>query len=152
MGGTSAGASVALLSWMSPLALDRCDISAANGGAGGKGGNGGKGGAGKAGAPGGDAYRGDGDAGSDAGSDAGTTPGSGGKGGTGGNGGPGGSGAGGNGGPSYAIVYKGTAPNKLNGTIVAHGAGGMRGMGGQVETVKAPDGQNGNAADDFVVP
>jgi hypothetical protein len=148
MGGTGAGASVALLTWMSPLTLDRCDITAANGGAGGKGGNGGKGGAGKAGALGGAGYSGD----AGAGPDAGTMPGGGGKGGTGGNGGPGGSGAGGNGGPSYAIVYKSTAPTKLNGSIVAHGAGGTRGTGGQLEGAKAPDGKNGDAADDFAVP
>jgi hypothetical protein len=148
MGGTSAGASVALLAWMSPLTLDRCDITAANGGVGGKGGNGGKGGAGKAGALGGAGYSGD----AGAGPDAGTMPGGGGKGGTGGNGGPGGSGAGGNGGPSYAIVYKGTAPNKLNGTLLLPGVGGAKGIGGQVEGSSAPDGLPGDAAEEFPVP
>ena len=43
-------------------------------------------------------------------------------------------------------------PTKLNGTIVAHGAGGPKGTGGSVESVKAPDGMVGAAADDFAVP
>jgi len=147
MGGASAGASIALLSWMSPITLDRCELMSAAGGGGGNGGKGGKGGVGKAGAPGGAGYTGDAGA-----ADAGTGPGKGGTGGPGGNGGNGGSGAGGNGGPSYAIVYKGMVPTKLNGTIVAHGAGGAKGMGGSVDSVKAPDGLVGAAADDFAVP
>jgi hypothetical protein len=84
--------------------------------------------------------------------DAGVGLGKGGNGGTGGNGGNGGSGAGGNGGPSYGIVYKGAVPTKLNSTTVAHGAGGAKGLGGSVDSVKAPDGLTGLAADDFLVP
>jgi hypothetical protein len=84
--------------------------------------------------------------------DAGVGLGKGGNGGPGGPGGNGGSGAGGNGGPSYAIVYKGMAPTKLNGTVVAHGAGGLKGTGGSVDNAKAPDGLTGLAADDFPVP
>ena len=113
----------------------------------GAGGKGGIGGEGKAGGNGGAAY---GDA--DAGADAGTRVGQGGSGGPGGKGGNGGSGAGGNGGPSYALVYKGTAPNKLNGTTLVHGAGGAKGIGGSIDTVKAPDGIVGTAAEEFSVP
>ena len=53
----------------------------------------------------------------------------GGSGGKGGNGGNGGAGAGGNGGPSWGIVFKGIAPQKLNTTIVL-GGGGIKGNGG----------------------
>jgi hypothetical protein len=146
MGGASAGASVALLSWMSSLTLERCELISVDGGAGGKGGNGGVGGEGKAGGAGGAAY---GDA--DAGSDAGVGLGKGGNGGPGGKGGNGGSGAGGNGGPSYALVYRGSAPTKLNGTSLVHGAGGAKGAGGSVENAKAPDGVVGTAGEEFAV-
>jgi hypothetical protein len=147
-GGSSAGASVALLSWSSTITLDHCELIAGAGGNGGKGGNGGNGGLGKPGAPGGAAYVGD------AGPvvDAGSGLGKGGNGGLGGNGGNGGSGAGGNGGPSYGIVHKGTAPQWLNGTIVARGAGGAKGAGGTIDNVKAADGNPGLAADEFAVP
>jgi hypothetical protein len=93
-----------------------------------------------AGAPGGPAF-GDGGAG----------PGKGGNGGAGGNGGPGGSGAGGNGGPTYALVYKGTAPTKANATMVKHGNPSAKGAGGTVQSVKAPDGALGDAADELPV-
>ena len=43
-------------------------------------------------------------------------------------------------------------PTRLNGTTVAHGAGGTKGTGGAVDNVKAPDGIVGAAADDFAVP
>ncbi|HMI89474.1 MAG TPA: hypothetical protein VK550_35610 [Polyangiaceae bacterium] len=147
-GGGSAGASVALLTWMSAMTLDDCELAASAGGSGGKGGNGGKGGAGKPGGVGGAAYTGD----AGASADGGAGPGKGGDGGTGGNGGSGGSGAGGSGGPSYTVVYKGAAPSKLNGTLLAHGAGGAKGIGGAVTTVKAPDGAIGVAAEEFIVP
>jgi hypothetical protein len=75
-----------------------------------------------------------------------------GAGGNGGKGGNGGSGAGGNGGPSYGVVHKGTAPQWLNGTIVARGAGGAKGAGGTIDNVKAADGNPGLAADEFAVP
>jgi hypothetical protein len=147
-GGSSAGASIAMLSWSSAITLDRCELISGAGGGGGNGGKGGTGGQGKPGASGGAAYAGD------AGPmpDAGMGLGKGGNGGPGGNGGNGGSGAGGNGGPSYAIVYKGTKPTPVNGTIVAHGAGGAKGLGGTVDNVKAPDGVVGAAADEFAVP
>jgi hypothetical protein len=148
MGGASAGASVALLNWMSTVTLDHCELISGAGGGGGNGGKGGKGGLGKDGGFGGAAYTGD----AGASPDAGVGLGKGGNGGPGGHGGNGGSGAGGNGGPSYAVVYKGTAPTKMNGTIVAHGAGGAKGMGGSVDGAKAPDGVVGFAADDFLVP
>src|SRR5688572_20784379 len=115
---------------------------------GGNGGKGGIGGEGKPGAAGGAAYGGD--AGPDP--DAGTGLGKGGNGGPGGKGGNGGSGAGGNGGPSYAIVYKGTAPTKLNGTALVHGIGGAKGTGGSIDNVKAPDGLVGATAEEFPVP
>jgi hypothetical protein len=142
-GGASGGASVAVLNWQSALTLDRCELVATDGGAGAKGGNGGPGGAGKPGAPGGLAYDGP---------DGGTSVGKAGSGGAGGNGGPGGSGAGGNGGPSYALVYKGDTPTKLNGTLLAHGAGGAKGIGGGLDVAKAPDGFAGGSADEFSVP
>jgi hypothetical protein len=138
-GGASAGASVALISWMSLLTLDRSELTSAAGGSGGSGGNGGKGGKGQSGGTGGAAY--EGDAGAPLG-----------KGGNGGPGGNGGSGAGGNGGPSCALVYKGTAPTKLNGTVVVHGPAGLKGTGGSVDNAKAPDGLTGTVADEFAVP
>jgi hypothetical protein len=147
-GGASAGASVALLTWMSTVTLDHCELVSASGGAGGKGGNGGKGGEGKAGGPGGAGY------GDDAGisPDAGPVLGKGGHGGNGGPGGNGGSGAGGNGGPSYALVYKGTAPTRLNGTSLAHGGAGAKGVGGSIDDIRAPDGMPGTAGEEFAVP
>jgi hypothetical protein len=148
MGGASAGASVALLVWMSPLTLDGCNLTAGAGGAGGNGGKGGVGGKGKDGALGGAGFVGE--AGAPA--DGGVGLGPGGQGGPGGNGGNGGSGAGGNGGPSYGVVYKGTVPTKVGGTVIAHGAGGGKGMGGSVGSAKAPDGTVGPAADEFAVP
>jgi len=147
-GGASAGASVALLSWMSTLTLERCELISVNGGVGGNGGNGGLGGEGKPGGAGGAAYAGD--AGPDP--DAGMGLGKGGNGGSGSKGGNGGSGAGGNGGPSYALVYKGTAPHKLNGTSLVHGTGGEKGIGGSLDIAKAPDGIVGTAAEEFAVP
>jgi hypothetical protein len=141
-GGASAGASVALISWLSALTLDHCELISAAGGNGGNGGNGGKGGKGQSGGAGGAAYEGD----------AGAPLGKGGNGGPGGNGGNGGSGAGGNGGPSCALVYKGMAPTKLNGTVVMHGAAGLKGTGGWVDNAKAPDGLTGTVADEFTVP
>ena len=154
-GGTGGGASVALLSWNSVgLVLDSCVLIASTGGPGGKGGNGGLGGLGQDGADGGADYR-SGDAGvGDAGSsDAGpTTIASGGKGGRGGNGGNGGPGAGGNGGPSYAVVYKGTSPSRLNGTTVTAGTAGAKGVGGTAGNLKAPDGFVGSAAEEFAAP
>jgi hypothetical protein len=141
-GGASGGASVAILSWNSDVTLDACQLISAAGGAGGKGGNGGPGGNGKDGAVGGAAYAVDG----------GIPIGNGGKGGFGGIGGPGGSGAGGNGGPSYALVYSGTAPAKQNGTTVTPGAGGAKGLGGSVLTLPAPDGAVGASAAEYPVP
>jgi len=146
IGGASGGASVALLTWMAPITLDQCELTSSAGGTGGKGGNGGNGGFGKWGALGGHAYTGD------AGAPGGAGIGMGATGGPGGNGGNGGSAAGGDGGPSYTIVYKGSAPIKLNGTLLAHREGGAKGIGGAVTNVKAPDGLIGGAADDFIVP
>lgn len=150
-GGGSGGASVALLSWQSAITLDRCELIALVGGAGGKGGNGGMGGVGGMGAPGGAGYESDAGSAPDAGSspDAGHTElGPGGNGGPGGKGGNGGSGAGGNGAPSHAIVFKGTTPAKLNGTLLTHGLGGAGGIGGSVDTLKAPDGLVGISSDE----
>ena len=142
-GGAGGGAAVAVLSWQSTLTLDHCELVAAEGGAGGNGGNGGLGGLGKSGGAGGAAF--------DA-PDGGISIGKAGNGGAGGNGGPGGSGAGGNGGPSYALVYKGDTPTKLNGTMLAHAAGGAKGIGGSVAMTKAPDGFAASSADEFSVP
>jgi hypothetical protein len=142
LGGGSGGASVALLSFASSLRLDRCELVSAGGGAGGKGGNGGLGGMGAIGAAGGDAYAGD----------AGPAIGKGGSGGKGGNGGPGGSGAGGSGGPSYALVFKGELPLRLNGTTLIAGLGGAAGLGGLVVgAVKAEDGAVGAAAEQLAL-
>jgi hypothetical protein len=138
-GGGAGGASVALLSWMSTTILDACELVASEGGPGGKGGNGGPSGSGKEGAEGGAAYT----------ADAGPSIGKGGHGGRGGDGGPGGSGAGGNGGPSYALVSKGAVPSKIGGTVLTAAAGGTKGLGGSVETTKAPDGSSGPAAMEF---
>jgi hypothetical protein len=154
-GGGGGGASVALLSWNNTgLTLDGCSLITSSGGGGGNGGNGGLGGLGQDGADGGAGYRaGDAGAGDAGTSDAGPlTIAAGGKGGRGGDGGNGGPGAGGNGGPSYAIVYRGSSPGRLNGTIATPGTGGAKGIGGAVGNVKAPDGLAGSAAEEFAVP
>ena len=134
-GGQGGGASVALLSWQSSITLDSCDLNAATGGVGGKGGKGGDGGAGKSGGTGGPGTGGIG---------------GGGDGGKGGTGGPGGSGSGGSGGPSYALVWNGTAPLQNGAVNLNKGAGGAKGVGGQVVGLpKAPDGSDGDSAESY---
>ena len=112
-GGGEGGASVAILSWMSGVSLDACELVSQGGGAGGKGANGGLGGAAEEGAEGGAGdtvmhwqwwarrsrrcWR------------------------------LGGCGAGGNGGASHVLVYKGTAPAKSAGTTLTTGVGGVAG-------------------------
>lgn len=132
-GGSAGGASVALLSWDSTLQLDGCALNA---GAGGNGGPGGNGGAGSPGRPGAEGGEGD--------SANGIGPGS--RGGAGGDGGNGGPGAGGNGGPSYALVYHGDRPTLSSGTLLHAGTPGAAGLGGIAGSVRAPSGQNGDAA------
>ena len=142
-GGASGGTSVALLTWMSQVTLDGCDLVASEGGAGGKGGNGSLGNDGKPGAAGGDAFVPDGGS---------VTIGMAGNGGPGGHGGNGGSAAGGNGGPSHALVSKGTAPVKTNDTMLTPGAGGAKGIGGILMGAKALDGFVGASSAELIMP
>ncbi len=136
--GGGGGASVALLSWSSSVTLDDSELVSADGGDGGKGGNGGPGGSGGAGAPGG--------------TNGGTVMGSGGDGAKGGSGGPGGSGSGGTAGPSYALVFHGTAPAKTGTVMLTAASGGIAGKGGSAGGVgvnPAPDGSSGQSAKEF---
>jgi hypothetical protein len=129
-GGGGGGASVALFSWSSSVTLDSCELISNTGGAGGKGGDAGQGGGGKTGGTKG----------------LGGGLGDGGGGGDGGSGGPGGSGSGGTGGPSFALVWQGTAPTKIGSVNLTPGGGGQKGIGGAVQIVainKAPDGSDG---------
>lgn len=139
-GGASGGASVALLSWDSKVTLDACELVAGNGGAGGKGGAGGAGGLGKTGADGGLGL-----------SDSSNSLGAAGKGGKGGDGGMGGPGAGGNGGPSYALVFHGTTPLKLNETTLAPGMGGAGGPGGGSDALHGANGNAGRSAEQLAL-
>ena len=120
--------------------LDACELVAGNGGAGGKGGNGGAGGLGKNGADGGLGL-----------SDSTNSLGPGGKGGKGGDGGIGGPGAGGNGGPSYALVFHGTSPVKLNETTLAPGTGGAAGPGGVSGTTTGANGSAGRSGEQLAL-
>jgi hypothetical protein len=139
-GGAAGGASVALLSWDSKVTLDACELVAGNGGPGGKGGSGGAGGTGKNGADGGLGL-----------SDSTNSLGPGGKGGKGGDGGIGGPGAGGNGGPSYAVVFHGTSPVKLNETTLAPGTGGAAGPGGVSGTTTGANGSAGRSGEQLAL-
>ncbi len=142
-GGASGGASVALLTWASAVSLDACELVAGRGGSGGNGGIGGSGGIGGDGSIGGSGFYGP---------DSGIPvawPG--GQGGQGGNGGSGGPGAGGNGGPSYLMVYQGSAPVIAN-TKLVRGVGGRHGTGGRVgNDAPAADGIDGEVAVQFLV-
>ncbi|MFZ5892322.1 MAG: hypothetical protein ACOY0T_14785 [Myxococcota bacterium] len=139
-GGEAGGASVALLSWDSKVTLDTCELVASSGGAGGKGGNGGAGGAGKAGAEGGLGF-----------ADSTNELGKGGNGGKGGDGGVGGPAAGGNGGPSYALVFHGPIPLKVNATTLATGNGGAGGPGGDSGLLKGAIGNTGRTAEQLAI-
>lgn len=142
VGGTGGGASVALYVWSSAVTLDTVTLIAVNGGSGGAGGNGGAGGKGQPGGTGGKGA-------------ATNNIGAGGGGGKGGDGGTGGSGSGGTGGPSYALVYHGTPPTRA-GVTLTPGQPGLKGAGGSATNasglVRAPDGTDGEAASEHVVP
>jgi hypothetical protein len=133
-GGFGGGASVALFSWHSEIALDECTLAAAAGGAGGAGGTGGLDGAGASGGKGGASLPN-------------IRPG--GRGGLGGGGGTGGPGSGGSGGPSISIVWSGNAPNfaapeptLVNGPAGDGGRGGKHPVSGS-PTPPAPAGATG---------
>jgi hypothetical protein len=137
-GGRSGGVSVALWVWNSAVTISDVTLVSSNGGSGGDGGNGGVGGKGQVGAPGG----------------AGNTTngiGAAGAGGKGGDGGNGGAGAGGNGGHSYPLVFHGAAPTKT-GVIYTPGQPGLPGGGGLTGAVRAPNGNDGEAAAQHEVP
>jgi hypothetical protein len=131
--GGGGGASIALLSWDSTVVLDTATLAAAAGGTGGAGGNAALGGGGKDGAAGGDPFSG--------------VPkiAAGGRGERGGDGGIGGAGSGGTGGPSFAIVFHGTAATLVGDTVLTNGAGGKKGAGGKLGATSADDGFDGVA-------